>query len=224
VLMELGKVMALPDWDAHEAAIDDAIATCDDHLRVALKALINVNEHVNETSTRHWHRRRRRPLASFVCLFRIGIRATKCPLGRPAASRSTTRAAAKRWLPVILAPWKARGVSREPLKRNKKAPIRFLVEWSAETRNVRSFQHRARCLEMVGVRGGHAGSRQAEPDRKPWPVPRRRSIGRPLRKYSLARPHGAKMTRRSCYYRTPELPHDTLIYDVEFPGTFFCRG
>jgi hypothetical protein len=44
--MELKKVMAMPDWDAYEAAVDDAIATCDGDLRGALKALIIVNEYL----------------------------------------------------------------------------------------------------------------------------------------------------------------------------------
>lgn len=35
-----------PDWDAYEAAVDDAIATCDGDLRGALRALIIVNEHL----------------------------------------------------------------------------------------------------------------------------------------------------------------------------------
>lgn len=38
--------MASPDWDAYEAAVDDAIATCDGDLRGALRALIIVNEHL----------------------------------------------------------------------------------------------------------------------------------------------------------------------------------
>jgi hypothetical protein len=38
--------MTLPDWDAYEAAVDDAIATCDGDLRGALRALIVVNEHL----------------------------------------------------------------------------------------------------------------------------------------------------------------------------------
>ncbi len=38
--------MESADWDAYEAAIDDAIATCDGDLRGALKALIIANEHL----------------------------------------------------------------------------------------------------------------------------------------------------------------------------------
>lgn len=38
--------MTAPDWDAYEAAIDDAIATCDGDLRGALRALLIVNEHL----------------------------------------------------------------------------------------------------------------------------------------------------------------------------------
>jgi hypothetical protein len=44
--LELKKVMVVPDWDAYEAAVDDAIATCDGDLRGALKALIIVNEYL----------------------------------------------------------------------------------------------------------------------------------------------------------------------------------
>jgi alkyl hydroperoxide reductase subunit AhpC len=38
--------MVSPDWDAYEAAVDDAIATCDGDLRGALRALIIANEHL----------------------------------------------------------------------------------------------------------------------------------------------------------------------------------
>jgi hypothetical protein len=38
--------MESADWGAYEAAIDDAIATCDGDLRGALKALIIANEHL----------------------------------------------------------------------------------------------------------------------------------------------------------------------------------
>jgi hypothetical protein len=38
--------MALPDWDAYEAAVDDVIETCDGDPRGALRALMLVNEHL----------------------------------------------------------------------------------------------------------------------------------------------------------------------------------
>jgi hypothetical protein len=44
--IELKKVIVMPDWDGYEAAVDDAIATCDGDLRGALKALIIVNEYL----------------------------------------------------------------------------------------------------------------------------------------------------------------------------------
>jgi hypothetical protein len=40
--------MASPDWDAYEVAVDDAIATCDGDLRGALRALIIVNEYLEQ--------------------------------------------------------------------------------------------------------------------------------------------------------------------------------
>jgi hypothetical protein len=40
--------MALTDWDAYEVAVDDAIASCDGDLRGALRALILVNEYLEQ--------------------------------------------------------------------------------------------------------------------------------------------------------------------------------
>jgi hypothetical protein len=51
-------LLSLP-LDAYDAAVDDAIATCDGDLRGALKALIIANEFLERDLQKAWRRLRR---------------------------------------------------------------------------------------------------------------------------------------------------------------------
>jgi hypothetical protein len=72
--------MALPDWDAYEAAVDDAIATCDGDQRGALRALLHRHPEVLGQSRLDRYKTRGCTLASYAGIRRCLDKATTGPV------------------------------------------------------------------------------------------------------------------------------------------------